>query len=155
MYLANPLIKRAVTVQELYVWGRGVKIQGEEQAVEEVLQDFFKDPKNQCVIGASWAEREREQRIEGNTFFVFYKNPLNGTARVRLLPFDEIDTIVCNPEDSKEPWYYCRTHPLGEEDGKQVLEEKCYYPDINYNPARKPRRREDGGRIMRVREPRS
>lgn len=148
MYLVNPLIKRAVTVQELYVWGRGVKVEGEMEAVDEVLQDFLKDPKNQSIIGAAWAEREREQRIDGNTFFIFYKNPLNGTARIRLLPFDQIDTIECNPEDSKEPWYYCRTRPIGYEDGKQVTEEKCYYPDINYNPARKPRRAEDGSRIM-------
>jgi hypothetical protein len=37
---------------------------------------------------------------------------------------------------------------MGMEEGQQTVEEKCYYPDINYNPARKPRKHPDGSRIM-------
>ena len=137
MYLINPLIKRAVTVQELYVWGRGVKIEGETAAVDAVLQDFFKDPKNQTVIGQAWAEREREQRIEGNTFFCFYVNPLNGSARVRVMPVDQVEDIVYNPDDSKEPWLYLRCQPSVNMEGIATVEERVYYPDINYNPRRR------------------
>src|SRR3990172_2527407 len=51
MYIFNPLIHRAVVVQELYVWGGGVKVKGDDPIVDEVLQDFFQDRRNQRVIG--------------------------------------------------------------------------------------------------------
>lgn len=136
MYIANPLMRRAVTVQELYVWGSGCTIKAENETVNEVLEDFFKDPKNQCVIGDNWAEREREQRIDGNTFFVFFRNRENGAIRVRLLAVDEIVQVICNPDDAKEPWFYKRS---GYTDLNGVVQEARLYPDIDYNPRVKPR----------------
>ncbi len=135
MFIVNPLIKRAVTVQELYVWGGGVKIKAEDDLVNEVIQDFFQSRKNQKVIGKAWAEREREQRIDGNTFFIFWKNKANGAARVRLLPFTQISDIITNPEDSKEVWFYKRDVPsMNGKPGHSRL-----YPDIDYNPPRRTR----------------
>lgn len=131
MYLLNPLIRRAVTVQELYVWGSGCTIKSDSKSKElqQVLDDFFNDPKNQCAVGSSWAEREREQRNDGNVFFCMYRNRVNGTARVRTIPMDEIQDIIHNPEDRNEPWFYVR----GTGSGKVVL-----YPDVNYTPAVRP-----------------
>ena len=137
MYLANPLIRRAVVVQELYVWANGCTIKSDDPLVTEVLNDFFKDSKNQCVIGDSWPEREREQRVDGNTFFVLFWNKETGAVRVRLLPVDHVEDIIFNPEDAKEPWYYKRgmhaaISPILA-DSNTVIE-PAYYPDIEYNP---------------------
>lgn len=149
MYLVNPLIKRAVTVQELYVWGSGCTIKAEDPLVDEVLNDFFDDPSNGRVIGQGeegWPQREREQRIDGNTFFALFTNRRTGAVRVRLLPYDIIEDVIYNPQDSKEVWFYRRslvnymldgdlsgtmtTIPNGE--GQHVL-----YPDIAYDPVMK------------------
>ncbi len=143
MYLVNPLIRRAVTVQELYVWGSGCTIKGDSDEVDEILKDFFEDPKNQAVIGQSWDEREREQRIDGNTFFVFYINKVNGTARVRLLPFDQVDEIIYNPDDAKEPWFYVRSMVSGTTIDGEYAEQtdgsgRMLFPAIGYNPKVKP-----------------
>lgn len=141
MFLINPLIKRAVTVQELYVWGLGCTIKATHPEVNKVLQAFFTDPKNQSVIGESWPERERDQRIDGNTFFCFHRNKKNGTARVRLIPVDEVEDVYCNPEDAKEPWYYRRTPVLTDNQGEltpQLEKGGVYYPDIHYLPRTKP-----------------
>lgn len=139
MYIINPLIKRAVTVQELYVWGLGVTIKATNPVVEGVLQAFFADPKNQRVIGETWAERERDQRIDGNTFFCFHLNRKNGTARVRMIPVDEVEDIVCNPEDAQEPWFYRRVPIMTGERGVEPIPngKAVYYPDIDYNPAQR------------------
>lgn len=130
MYLLNPLIKRAVTVQELYVWGSGVSVKADDKSPElqETLDNFFNDPGNQCALGNTnaWSEREREQRIEGNVFFVFFFNRLNGAIRVRTTTIDEIIDIYCNPEDKNEPWFYLRQMP--DSSGTK------WYPDANYNP---------------------
>lgn len=152
MYVVNPLIKRAVTVQELYVWGAGCRIKAKDEIVDDVLEEFFEDPKNQKVIGQGeegWAQREREQRIDGNQFFAFFTNPVTGAVRVRLLPYDVVEDVIFNPQDNKEVWFYKRsmagitgvaidmdlsgdvtTLPY---QGIQVL-----YPDIGWNPTFRP-----------------
>ncbi len=151
MYLVNPLIRRAVTVQELYVWGSSCTIKADDATVNEVLEDFFCDPKNQTVIGNSWDEREREQRIDGNQFFVFYLNKVNGASRVRLLPFDQVDDIIYNPDDSKDPWFYRRsqmsaTRMDGAAPDPMVPEsDAMLFPDIGYNPKVKPTIHEETG----------
>lgn len=147
MYLLNPLIKRAVTVQELYVWGSGFTINANEKVVDGVLKDFFEDQANEKVIGTGdegWPQRERDQRIDGNSFFCFFVNRRTGAVRVRTLSIDYIDDVICNPEDIKEPWFYRKisgmvsTAPDGDlnappmQDTKQVL-----YPDIFYDPVMK------------------
>jgi len=145
MYLVNPLIHRAVSIQELYVWGSGVSIKGDDASVDEVVQAFFTDQRNQTVIGESWDEREREQRIDGNTFLVFFVNKSNGTARVRLLPFHQVERIIFNPEDATEPWYYVREPSPGVSvmmdggiDPGQQSFDPVLYPDIDYDPIIKP-----------------
>lgn len=136
MYLVNPLIHRAVTLQELYVWGSGVSIEAEDKTVDALIEDFFSDPKNQRVVGPAWSEREREQRIDGNTLFVFFRNKLTGAARVRLLPLHEVADIIFNPDDCKEPWYYKKAEKQDPDTGKKTPE--VLYPDIDYRPRVKP-----------------
>lgn len=146
MYLVNPLIKRAVTVQELYVWGSGCTVRSENDDVNGVLKDFFEDPANQAIIGAAFPEREREQRIDGNTFFVLFRNKVKGRARIRLLPVDEVQEIIRNPDDAKEPWFYRRmgitassqAGDLTFNQGQEDPIESCLYPDLDYNPNTKP-----------------
>lgn len=150
MYVVNPLIKRAVTVQELYVWGAGCRIKAKDPVVDEVLQEFFEDPKNQKVIGQGeegWVQREREQRIDGNQFLAFFTNRVTGAVRVRLLPYDVVEDILYNPQDNKEVWFYKRSMAtsgiLDSEisvdtttvptQGMNVL-----YPDIGWNPTFRP-----------------
>jgi hypothetical protein len=142
MYLLNPLIKRAVSVQQLYVWGSGVEISAKDEVVEEVLHDFFDSPGNQSIIGDAWTHREKDLRLDGNLFFVFYKNKSTGAARVRLLPVQQIDDVVVNPEDENEPWYYLRlftpTVSMIQPNQDLPISKQVLYPDINYNPSVKP-----------------
>lgn len=152
MYILNPLIKRAVTVQELYVWGAGCRIKAKDPRVDEVLQEFFNDPKNQKVIGQGeegWTQREREQRIDGNQFFAFFTNPVTGAVRVRLLPYDAVEDIIYNPQDNKEVWFYKRSMAgiagaAMDNDISGDLSTLPYqginvlYPDIGWSPVFRP-----------------
>jgi hypothetical protein len=144
MYLLNPLIKRAVSVQQLYVWGSGVEITAESDIVEEVLEDFFDSPGNQSIIGAAWTHREKDLRVDGNLFFVFYRSKETGAARVRLLPVQQIEDVVVNPEDENEPWYYLRlftpTVSMVQPTQELPTAREVLYPDINYHPAVRPDR---------------
>ena len=133
MYLSNPLIRRGVDVKANYVFGQGVEFEAVDPAVNEVLQAFLTDPKNVAEFASHQAMtmKEVDLAVEGNIFLVYFTEPASGKVRVRTLPVDEVEEIVCNPEDAKEPWFYRRVWLQG------TKQEEALYPDVNFNPRRK------------------
>lgn len=109
-YLKNPLIQRGVDVSADYTFGRGITITAKDEQLNEVIQAFLDDLKNQVELTShqSLIQKDRELQLDGNVFLCFFVNDVTGRIRVRSIPFQEIDKIICNPEDSKEPWYYVR-----------------------------------------------
>lgn len=144
MFLKNPLLQRGVNVQTDYVFGQGLTIHAPDANVDRVLQEFWDDLQNKAELTEIEAlqDKEREQQILGETFFVFFTNKLTGRVRVRTFDPDEIDDVLSNPEDSKEPWFYKRTWNATRLDyatGQTASEPRtAYYPDWNYNPTSKP-----------------
>lgn len=144
MSLKNPLIKRGVQVQRLYVWGQGWNVKATDPDVGFVIDAFMRDPKNQVELTSHQARmsKETEQTTDGNTFFVFFVNALTGRVRVRTIPFEEVIDIVCDPQDAKSPWYYKRSwseQTLDVGSGAiQTTAKTAYYPDWRYTPINKP-----------------
>jgi hypothetical protein len=138
-YLKNPLIGRGVTLQAAYVFGQGVTVQSADEATNEAIQAFWDDPRNQAELtsGDALLEREQELAVFGNLFFVLFSSPA-GEVVVRSVHVDEIDEIVCNPEDAREPWYYKRVWSPRQLDPATGLvrgrQQVAYYPDWRYNP---------------------
>lgn len=144
MFLKNPLINRAVSLQAFYVFGQGVNVQATHPDVNEVVQAFLDDPKNQAELTSQQAREMKEQtlQVEGNLFFVLFANTVTGQVRVRTIPTDEIADIITNPDDARDHWYYRRTwtqHAFDPATGVQTLEQRiAYYPDWQYRPSSKP-----------------
>jgi hypothetical protein len=143
-FLKNPLINRAVTLQSMYVWGQGVSIKAAHPEVDAIVQKFLDDPKNKVELTGHQARSMKEQdlQVEGNLFFVLFPHTATGRVRVRTIPVDEIQEIITNPEDGKEPWYYKRTWAESKMDAQGVAttaaQETAYYPDWRYQPLNKP-----------------
>lgn len=143
MFLKNPLIRRGVWVQALYVFGQGVNIRGRDGKVNEVIQAFLDDEKNRAELTSHAARlaKEEEQALFGNTFFVFFVQRATGRVRVRKLGEDEIEEIICNPEDSREPWLYKRVwneERLDLASGTaSITQRTAYYPDWLYRPTQR------------------
>jgi hypothetical protein len=144
-FLKNPLINRAVTLQSMYVWGQGVSIRAANPAVDAIVQAFLDDSYNQVELTSHQARTMKEQdlEVEGNLFFAFFSHVGTGRTRVSTIPTDEIDDIICNPENRKEPWYYKRTRPTATLDaalGSAVAQTAgvVYHPDWRYKPQVKP-----------------
>ena len=139
-WIKNPLIKRAVFTQAQYVYGQGINISARHPLVNEVIQTFIDDEKNQSEFTSHQARMIKETELQcfANLFFVFFVNKSNGRVRIRTINMDEIEEIICNPEDAKEPWYYKRVwmqkrYDLGT--GVHTDEQKIvYYPDWRYRP---------------------
>ncbi|MDN4611943.1 hypothetical protein [Arthrobacter burdickii] len=146
MAIANPLIKRGLGIRHAYVWGQGVQISARDEGVNAVVQAFLdREDTKATFTGAQARERRtKAQGTDGNIFRAHFTNPLDGTVRVRNLPFDEITEIVTAPGDKTEAWYYLRvwqeTTPTATFGTGLTREQKAYYPALTYQPLTKPKR---------------
>ena len=134
-FFKNPLIKRAVLTQTTYVFGQGVEISAEQDDVNEVIQDFIDNEKNKAELTDHQTKqiKETELQLFANLYFVFFINRINGAVTIRTIPESEIEDIICDPDDSKSPWYYRRVWNKKYFDfakGKyEYTTETMYYPD--------------------------
>lgn len=142
MYLKNPLLNRAVSIQAAYVWALGVNVSARHPAVNKVIQDFLDDPKNKAELGHQGRmENETELQTDGNLFFVLFTQPRTGRVKVRSIPFAEIAEVISNPDDRKDPWYYKRVwsrQALSEAGTVVPKAETAYYPAAGYRPKDRP-----------------
>lgn len=139
MFLKNPLINRAVTIQSQYVWAQGVSITSDDEETQAFLDAFFDDAKNKAEFGhQARTLKEQDLQVFGNLFFVLFTDQIEGATRVRTIPVDEIADIICNPDDAKEPWLYkrCWSQPVLNEDSGIVTHavREAYYPALGYEP---------------------
>ncbi len=140
-YLKNPLINHAARLQADYVWGQGVAISAANEVVNELVQAWLNDRKNATELTghlARWMS-EIELQVEGEVFIALFTNISTGWVRMRKIHPDEIDDIVYNPQDSRDPWFYKRVWGLQEFDPFQgntgaQREQTTYHPDWRYDP---------------------
>lgn len=159
MAIGNPMLKRGLSLRTAYVWGSGVQIAaratGEndknpaEQDVNTYLQKFLDDPETRRTLTGAQAHERNERTLgtDGNIFTALFTNRATGWVRPRLIPFDEIDRVICNPEDRLDRWYFLRqwTEQVAESGTlagtvryrKQTR--RMLYPSIDYRPAVRPR----------------
>ncbi len=155
MAIANPLIKRGLAIRKSYIWGGGVEIScradGSEgtQDVNAVIQAYLDDEGNQASFTGDQANEQNETALgtDGNVLFANFTSPLTGWVHTRVVPFDQITDIICNPEDVTEPWFYVRRWTETDLDGR-TKDMAQAYPDLRYTPKLK-RRQLDGGILVR------
>ncbi len=140
-YLKNPICRRLVDVCANYTFALGVEVSSNDDAANEVLEEFF--TRNRAVLGQNaLVNHERSLDTDGNLFFVFFSDKADkGQTTVRTIDATEIADIICDPDDADTPWYYRRTWDQRNFDtttGAIAVETKsCWYPALNYNPDNK------------------
>ncbi|MCP3426018.1 hypothetical protein NBM05_08385 [Rothia sp. AR01] len=155
--IANPLIKRGLAIRASFVWGQGVGITAEAtgehgaQDVNDVVQRFLDDPGNRVAYTGHQAHLDAETALgtDGNRFLAHFTDPRTGAVKVRAIPFDEVEEIIANPEDSTEPWYYLRRWTQRNVTAGQTstTEHVAYYPALGYAPVVR-HKRIDGIRVV-------
>lgn len=135
MYFKSPLIKRAVDVQTQYVIGQGVKWSAEREDVQQVIEGFWTDPRNQREIFSQEAlsSKERSLQLFSNLFILLFHDPETGNVQVRSVPMIEIDKIYTDPDDIRDVLLYKRVYASVGPDGKAGLSIR-YYRDIWADP---------------------
>lgn len=156
--IKNPLIVRGLALRQAYVWSQGVEIAARatgknrenpaEQDVNEVVQAFLADAGNRQAFTDASAQLRNERALftDGNLFLACWTRPTTGFVQVRALPWDEIQDIICNPQDASEPWFYKRVWHETTTDYTsglpQTVTQTAYYPALGYRPTgrgQKPR----------------
>jgi hypothetical protein len=141
-WLKNPLIKRGVNIQTYYVFGRGINISANDEALNEVVDAFLNDQSNQAELTSAQARklRDRELTVDGNLFFALFVHPLTGKVRVGVIPVDEIELIVRDPNNRSRATYYKRVwlQTSFNEDTASFEETRVtrYYRDMRNTSAR-------------------
>jgi len=140
--MKNPLIRRAVELENAYVFGQGVTIEADLPLIDAVVQAFIADELNRDEISSPRAMAAQNTALKetGNLFLCFFTND-SGDTRVRTIPFDEIQDVISNPEDAREPWYYLRqriTRASNLLDIPTPTNERVLHPDWQYTPAARP-----------------
>ena len=139
-FLKNPLIRRAILTQTSYVFGQSLNIQAKHPLIDEAVQTFLDHRANKAELTEHQALMVKETELQcfGNLFFVFFTNQLTGQVQIRTIPMDEIEEIVTNPQDAKDPWYYKRiwtSQGIDPSTGGYVYAmHTAYYPDWRYHP---------------------
>lgn len=150
MAIANPMIKRGLSVRAAYIHGQGVGItaraDGNEgtQDVNAVVQEFLDDDTNRAALTGHQAKLRLETSMgtDGNVFVALFTNPLDGRVTPRTLPFDEIQDKITKPGDRMVAHFYKRVWQEGTE------EFTAYYPDLRYRPITRTKTHTDGHPIM-------
>lgn len=137
-YLKNPIVNRAVEIGALYVWGQELSVTAMHKQVEDFVDAFWTI--NQSTLTGQSASRLLEVELEctGNVFLALFANSETGETRVRLVPFEQMQTIVTNPEDRAEVWYYRRSWSQRRDDGTGDEQKTAFYPNWKYVPKNKP-----------------
>jgi hypothetical protein len=143
-WLKQPLIKRPVELQVLYVFAQGMTVKATHPDVDAMIKKFLEDPENTLSFSSHLAREmnERALRIDGNLMFALFTNQSTGRVIVRYVPFYEVTSIICNPEDRYRPWYYLRSFTVDAFSTVTGLvtptQTYAYHPDWRYNPEEKP-----------------
>lgn len=154
MAIADPLIRRGVSLHVAYVHGQGVTIaaaqeEDAEQDVNAAVQAFLDDPSNQATFTSQQAreELERKFKTDGNAFHALPTSPLTGRVQVRSIPLAEVVDIITDPEDAATPWFYKRewtAHVVeaGNAPGSTRTRRetrRALYPALGYRPRLRPK----------------
>lgn len=137
MFLKNPLIKNGPLIQAHYVWGQGCSFSSANDDVNDLITAWLTDRQNHMELTGHVARvlKEIELKITGNIFLALFVNESTGWTRVASIYQDEIDKIICNPENANEPWFYHRiwteVNPFSSTPS-QTKEKRAWYPDWRY-----------------------
>jgi hypothetical protein len=141
-YLKNPICRRLIDVCAAYVFARGVEVTTNDDAANDTLKEFFERNKTDMGQNALVAQ-ERSKDTDGNLFWVFFADTADkGLVSIRTIDATEICDIVCDPDDSDQPWYYLRQWDQRNFDpatgATSMLTMKAWYPALGYQPTAKP-----------------
>jgi len=118
-YNANPLAFSIIELTTSFVLGEGLTVSAHNVRVQQVLDEFWRQPENRM--------EERiyslctELSLYGELFIHFFVNEYDGSVTIRQIDPSQIDQIETDPEDVETPLRYHR-RPLAQASGDPLYD---------------------------------
>jgi hypothetical protein len=150
--IKNPLTIRGLNLRALFVFGQGVTIKAVSDGDQERLDAFLDDERNQRALTghAGRMAAQTEADVTGNVFVAMAATTDTGAPlrvpQVRLIPLEQIDHIIRNPNDADEPWYYRRRRNVESFDPQRPGGVNTAAETVEYHPSLALWRAARGGR---------
>ena len=142
--IKNPLVRRAIEISGLYVWGRGYEVTSDDPDTNDVLKEVFYGQDNAPTFAISALIQHQEATwTDGNIFFVAFTDEKTGQVIWRTIDPTEIAEIVTDPDDGAIEMLFHRHwsrqvfNPLTGVTEWSPGDE--WYPAIQYDPAKLPK----------------
>ena len=109
MYKYSILARWLINLWTYYGIGSNISIVAEDEAADEIWQEFWAADRNQKIIAKDCMdELSRWLLVTGERFHVFFASTQDGEATVRSIEPTQVKQILTNPDDLTEPWFYER-----------------------------------------------
>lgn len=141
-YIKNPLVRRAIDVCAVYVFGRGVENTSTDPDANDVLKEFYE--RNKKTLGpAALFRLQKRKYYDGNLYFCFHADLVtSGQVDVRTIDATEVQEIITDPEDSEQEILYLREWEDVDLDfvtgATRKVMKKAWYPALGYDAIAKP-----------------
>lgn len=122
LYQSNPVAVRAMEIKRDYILGRGITYQARDEALQEILDDF-------------WTVNKMDRRLKEFTlqlylfgvqmFTVFIRNS-DGRVRMGYIDPAEIEDIIPHPENAMEMWAVLVKSQTADEQWQQHIPQRVY-----------------------------
>ncbi len=137
--IKNPLVRRGIQVHGFYVFGRGVTISSDDDDTNQVLQEFFTNPRNASELGhRALVQKVASVWTDGNLYSIFFRDKLTGELLMRSLDPIEIVEIVSDPDDSSMERFIHRRWMSQDFDAATGVHTpkpaEAWYPALRYEP---------------------
>ena len=133
-YIKNPLLRRAINVCAVYVFGRGVEVTSTDKKANEVLKECFE--RNSKTLGAhALMKQQKRKYYDGNLYFAAFVDAAGaGTVDWRTIDAAEIQEIVTDPEDGDKEIFFKRQWDQEDFDlatgERKIVRKIAWYPAL-------------------------
>jgi hypothetical protein len=125
LFLTDPVVSFSVDLWTDYAVGSPPNLTTEDEAAQEIWDEFFTSDRNAPVLSDRELHRlSEDQLVDGEIFFAVFASTVDGLATLRTIPTDQVAEILYDPEDSRVALFYRRDYTTSENDRKSL-----YYPD--------------------------
>jgi hypothetical protein len=131
VWQADPQAGAAVELLNEFTFGRGIpKPRAKDEAVQEIIDEFWDDPQNQRVLTSFVGQMRfgNSLSVQSNVWYLIFDEGDDGKVRLSFLHHDSVENAVLDPDNRQRVLYFtARKH-------RQVWDYKADRPKLNTEP---------------------
>lgn len=126
LYKYSPLAQWCVDLWTGWGLGDRITVTPNDAKADKWWQEFWSAERNAAILGDDHLDEISDfLLVTGERFLTYFCSEQDGLVTIRSTQPTEITTILTNPNDGAEPWFYRREW----QEAGQTMPSVLYYPD--------------------------